>query len=342
MKCKYLALILIGVFFMLGLQSCKFPGAAAPTPFTSPAPDLTLTAIFSPVAPTATLPPLVQTATALPTQAVADTSTPTHTPVAPSPTQTPIAPPPTRTPAPTQALPGKTATPTRAVTSTPTRLPITPTARPNVELVAKRLNTPPTIDGDLSEWKLNRAAKYAVYGAGRIASEKDLSAQFAVAWDKDNLYLAVHVKDQKYVQNANGENLYKGDSLEILLDSKLTADYYSASLSGDDFQLGISPGSPAPGKNMEAYLWYPKKEHGKVTIVAIAAKATPDGYDVEVAIPWSVFNITPKENQHFGFAFSVSDDDKSGAKIQESLISNVSTRKLTDPTTWGDLRLGKP
>ena len=182
------------------------------------------------------------------------------------------------------------------------------------------------IDGNLSEWKLKYAIDEPVYGEDRVFGENDLSGQFAIAWDDDYLYLAVRVKDQKYVQNATGENLYKGDSLEILLDTKLTADYYNRSLSTDDYQLGISPGSPAPGQKMEAYLWYPKGERGKINNVTIAAKATADGYEVELAIPWSVFNINPKNNQHFGFAFSISDDDKTDSQIQESLISNISTR----------------
>jgi hypothetical protein len=358
MKPIYIALLVVGgliaimvlcVFAVFGLRAINMRNLAEPTTIANTTPDLTLTAIFSPVAPTATLAPLVQTATALPPQAA--TNTPTHTPLVPvvtetpaaaAPTQTPIAPPATKTPIPTQPPPAKTSTPTRPpVTSTPTRPPVTPTARPGTELVAKPLTSPPNLDGDLSEWNLKWSAKEAVYGADRVFSEDDCSAKFAVAWDQDYLYVAAHVLDQKYVQNATGANLYKGDSLEILFDSKLTADYYDKNLTSDDFQLGISPGSGSPGNNVEAYLWYPSGKKGKPANVVIAAKATADGYDVEVAVPWSLFAITPKANQHYGFVFSVSDDDKSDSQNQESLVSNTATRMLTNPTTWGNLKLGK-
>jgi hypothetical protein len=221
-------------------------------------------------------------------------------------------------------------------------VPVTPTARAETELIARRLAAPPTIDGNLAEWPLKNGASRVVYGEDRVSNKTDSSAKFTVAWDENYLYVAARVKDQRYVQNAHGKELYKGDSLEILLDTSLTADYYERDLSSDDFQIGLSPGSPAPGQNPEAYVWYPKKHRGTPAGVVIAAVATADGYDVEVAIPWSVFGIKPKNNRHYGFAFSVSDNDrKNGANSQESLVSNVSTRQLTDPVTWGGFVLRK-
>jgi hypothetical protein len=220
---------------------------------------------------------------------------------------------------------------------------VTPTARVNVELVAPRLDTPPTIDGNLSEWKLKGRAETAVFGQDRVRSEGDSSSRFTVAWDKEYLYLAARVFDQKYVQNATGRNLYKGDSLEILLDKNLTGDYYDRELNNDDFQIGISPGSPAVGQNVEVYIWYPKKLRGNPAGVVVAAVPTEDGYDVEIALSWDIFGINPKDGQHYGFAFSVSDNDKkTGENVQESLVSSVPGRKLTDPTTWGDLKLSRP
>ena len=136
MRLKYIPSIIISLLILLGLQACNFPGAVAPTPFTNVTPDLTLTAIFSPIAPTATLPPLVLTATALPTQAITNTAAPTHTPLiqatnTPLPlesTDTPIVPPATRVPA--RPSPSKTAVPTRTATFTPTLPPVTPTRAP--------------------------------------------------------------------------------------------------------------------------------------------------------------------------------------------------------------------
>jgi hypothetical protein len=122
----------------------------------------------------------------------------------------------------------------------------------------------------------------------------------------------------------------------------LAADFYVNSLSPDDFQLGIMPGSPNPGDDPEAYLWLPRTVRGLKPKVEIAAQSVDGGYDVEVAIPWSVFEITPVAGQHFGFAFSVSDNDKRTEDLQQSMVSSAPYRLLTDPTSWGDLRLEQP
>jgi hypothetical protein len=73
-----------------------------------------------------------------------------------------------------------------------------------------------------------------------------------------------------------------------------------------------------------------------------ASAATADGYIVEAIIPWSILGITPAKDQRYGFAFTISDDDNPDKAVQQSLVSNVSTRVLTDPTTWGNLVLIRP
>jgi hypothetical protein len=92
---------------------------------------------------------------------------------------------------------------------------------------------------------------------------------------------------------------------------------------------------------MEGYLWYPTARAGSVTKIVLEAVLLDDGYRLEAAIPWSTFGVIPYVGQHFGFAFSISDDDQLGTTTQQSMVSTISTRKLTDPTTWGDLTLVK-
>jgi hypothetical protein len=160
-----------------------------------------------------------------------------------------------------------------------------------------------------------------------------------IGWDEDNLYLGVRVIDDVYVQDAAREEIFKGDSLDILIDTNVSADYYSQRLSNDDYQLGLSPGSPNPGDETEAYLWFPKDREGREEDVKIASRAKEDGYIVEAAIPWDVFNTKSYEGAHFGFALSISDNDNPKKNVQQTMISFVPIRTLTDPMTWGDLYL---
>jgi hypothetical protein len=304
------------VLWMAAL-ACNFPGQATPTPGVLPL-ELTVTALFRTAAalpPTRTPPPLVSTATQPP-------------PTQPAPTQPPAAA--------TQSPPTATQPPPAP---TATRVPV----RPGARVEASFMNTPPVIDGDWSEWKkvaTEYPATHVVFGKANWKNEDDLAGSYYVGWDLSNLYLAAKVRDDQYVQIAQGQDLYKGDSLELLLDLDLPGDFYSAQLNGDDYQIGISPGRPTIGdKNPEAYLWYPSGKAGKLNNVVIAARYEGAIYRVEAAIPWSVFGVIPYKGMRMGFAFSVSDNDQPGNAIQESMVSSAAGRTLTDPTSWGEVTL---
>lgn len=167
----------------------------------------------------------------------------------------------------------------------------------------------------------------------------DLNSSFKAAYDAKYLYIAAKVIDDIYVQNGTGFKIYLGDSLEILLDKNLAGDYYDKGLSSDDYQLGISPGKGSITGTKEAFLWYPSNLRGARTGVVIASQSFSDGYRVEAAIPWSIYGISPASGKHFGFAFSVSDNDNPTQNLQESMVSSVSGRRFLNPTTWGDLVL---
>ena len=261
------------------------------------------------------------------------------------PTVTPIYVVVTNTPEAVVVVPTSTTAP--AATTAPTTVP--PTAVPIMQrsgalMVAGYINFTPTIDGSWSEWKdyttLYPAAT-VVYGKSNWSGSADLEASYAAAWDEDYLYLGVKVYDDKYVQNAKGEELYLGDSVEILLDTNLYGDYYTQSLTADDFQLGISAGNSEAGIAKEAYLWFPSGKAGTKSNVTISY-TTEDGlYRIEAQIPWSVFGVTPSKGMHLGIAVSASDDDDPSAKKQQTMVSSAPNRHLLDPTTWGEIVLTK-
>lgn len=333
MKRNMMRWVLIGTMMALGATACSMPGAAAPTPFEFPTPNLTLTAIFQPTAtvnaaPTATAPlPFITPAT--PTGGVTNPN--------PQPSSTSQAPAPAATSIPPSPLPTRTSAPMA------TQAPVSyagPGVRGGTSMTATYLNQPPNIDGSFGDWYIDKyAITSIVYGANNYTGESDLSARVMLGWDANNLYVAVRVKDDIYVQNAKGANLYKGDSLELLVDNNVPGDYYLQALNSDDYQLGISAG-PQPGSSPEAYLWYPQSMEGSRQNVKVGAVKTDDGYRVEAAIPWSTFAVTAHNGQHLGFAFSVSDNDNQGANVQQSMVSSSATRVVNNPTTWGDLTLG--
>ncbi|HEX7974042.1 MAG TPA: sugar-binding protein, partial [Anaerolineales bacterium] len=332
-RIKFLAAVSV---LALSALACNLLNVSAPTPFVFPTANLTLTAVFAPTGQ----PP---ESTGLPAQAtsLSPTSQPglpgtvtSQAPAAPSltPTQKPSA---TATTAPPTANP-----PAPTNTPVPTVSYAGPAVRKGRSMAAAYLAQKPTIDGDFSDWNLDRyTIDSVVLGAKNIQGAGDLSAKVMWAWDEKNLYLAAKVIDDVYVQNATGDQIFKGDSLEILIDTDVPSDYFLKALDDDDFQLGISAGRTQPGNSPEAYLWFPKSVEGTLDRVKIGAYPLDDGYRVEAAIPWSTFGVQPKAGQHFGFGFSVSDDDQVGSKLQQSMVSSAADRTLDDPTTWGDLTL---
>ncbi len=279
-----------------------------------------------PVRQTPTVTPFVFP-TLPPTQAL-PTFPPTNTPPPPTATPTFTAVPPT--PSPTFVLP--TATPTPQ------------SARSGTTAVALFMSKAPNFDGVWNEWKSKEyPARFLVFGSNKAGGQTyDLEGSYRVAWDNTYLYLAAKVHVPFYVQQATGANLYKGDSLEILFDANLAGDFNTKSLTGDDYQIGISPGqNNQVGNNPEAYLWFPSSRAGSLSNVKIGTTSSEGLYRVEVGIPWSTFKVTPANGQTYGFVFSISYDLTPGAATQDALVSSISTRVLTDPTTWGSLTLSK-
>lgn len=217
-----------------------------------------------------------------------------------------------------------------------------PRVRPNGPTIhAARALTTIVIDGNLGEWAaLPNIIDTAVYQPVHWAGPADQSAVFALAWDDGNLYLAAHITDDVHVQTQLGELIFEGDSLEVLLDADLAGDFDTTTLSGDDFQLGLTPGENKIG-GPDAYLWFPHSAAGRPANVTVAAyqDETGTGYYLEAAIPWALFNASPAAKQTYGFALSASDNDTPDTAEQQSMISTSPVRRLANPTTWGTLML---
>jgi hypothetical protein len=104
-------------------------------------------------------------------------------------------------------------------------------------LVCNRKRADIAIDGDLADW-----AGYsfgAVGGTGDVIEYRPgkgnpkFSARLASAWDADNLYLAVEVLDEKHFQPNTLSECYKGDSLQVFIDSYKDGTEYAPNFEDD-------------------------------------------------------------------------------------------------------------
>lgn len=196
------------------------------------------------------------------------------------------------------------------------------------------------LDVDFGEWPGGwQPVNAIVFGIDKHTGPGDLSASFQAAWLEDGLALAVRVNDDHFQPAPDGTAMWQGDGLEIQFDRRLAEDFTSTQADGDDYQIGIAPNEGYRG--LRGYQWLPFSKEG-ARALPHAVTGTDQGYDLEVLIPWQVFDLTPAEveaNRTFGFNLSVSDND--GDRPQQETLASASAARTThdNPTEWGTLRL---
>jgi len=247
---------------------------------------------------------------------------------------------------PDNTLPTAIANVSNETAPTATLAEATPTSSPS-RSAAIEITAPPStpiIDGFLEEWAGVPATEsgFVVYQVSNWDGTDDLQALWQLAWDGNALFVAVSVVDDQHVQNQSGNQIFRGDSVDMQLDTARNDDFGDG-LSPDDFQITLSPGDFADlppsvaifqGTDNGQILDKPGGHH-----IILAVQKTFSGYIIEAAIPWSDLSVTPAAGLTFGIALNANDNDSPGTAVQEVMKSHVSTRTLTDPTGWGTLTL---
>jgi len=251
----------------------------------------------------------------------------------------PGVPPAAPTPAPT-ATSGDVATPLPTPTATVSGSAQRPRPARNGLFTASP-QPPQTLDGSFADWVGNWfPINTIVQGNSNYTGPDDIAGDFQAAWSRDGLYLAVRVRDNRYRAGPNGTDMWQGDGLELHLDRFLALDYDSAIADADDYQLGISFG---PDRNeLRIYRWLPFEKEGQVD-AAGAITAVDGGYDLELFLPWSRFDIGSDEvgpGQNFGFNLSINDNDADISAQETVLSASPSRTTYNNPTEWGTLILG--
>ncbi len=230
------------------------------------------------------------------------------------------------------------ATPTLA----PTQTNLPPTAPPaDTNVNVPRRQREIQIDGSLDEWGDSVASSNViVYTAGEWDGTDDVEAEWFMAWDEQALYVAALVVDDIHAQYSSGSGTFRGDSLELQLDTDRAGDFGNG-ISADEFQLELSPGN-FNGLEPEGWRFSGTANGNYVDAIGhqivVAAEEAPFGYFIEARIPWGNINVSPAEGLVIGANLNVNDNDTFGA-LQEMMKSNVPTRSYSNPTTWGTLTL---
>ncbi len=211
------------------------------------------------------------------------------------------------------------------------------------QVVAIRLTAPPTIDADLSDWPDGPTAvsDHVVHRADGVTRSPTAQAVWRLGWDSSNLYVAAAVTDDVHVQTQQGNQIFRGDSLELQIETNPARN--GRALGPSNFQIALSPGNfagiPPSAFRFEGDNQGRMRDAPGGHNISIAARQTSDGYIIEAAIPWSDLNVTPVPGQRLGLALNLNDNDTPGTARQEMMLSNVSTRSFGNPASWGTLTL---
>ncbi|MFW5851491.1 MAG: CBM9 family sugar-binding protein, partial [Bacteroidota bacterium] len=164
--------------------------------------------------------------------------------------------------------------------------------------------------------------------SGSIGSP-DIAASWSGLWDNSNLYILVQVEDNN-LSSDSGTEWYNDDGVEIFVDADNSKN--SSYDAVDDFQWGfvwntttVNAGGNNPGNS--------------TTGVDFVTTSTTNGYNVEIAIPWSTINLNPTVGHIMGFDVAVNDDDNGGERDNKISWNATVDNGWQNPSLFGEVEL---
>jgi len=177
---------------------------------------------------------------------------------------------------------------------------------------APKLATAPALDGDLAEWK-DKALKIPVGEAPKVFDIKDwtpadCSAEFYVACTADSLVIGADVTDDVQYQNEDRGTIWKGDSIQIAIDSESDhVPFYDP----NDIELGF--GLSKEGKPL-VWVWHPSMKIPDMAAFKSSVMRKENHTFYEIVIPYSALKSSQPlaPGRSIGLNFVINDDDGQG------------------------------
>ena len=159
-----------------------------------------------------------------------------------------------------------------------------------------------TIDGDLSDWK-NRGLKIPL-NTNRFGQMDtvNLLAFARLAWNEEYLYLMAEIQDDILHQDSNAP-LWRNDGIEVFLSAKKGTNNFVQYL----INPALTVDFPSPQHQKRNYI--SGETSFNTSELLVASKNTSNGYVIELAIPFSILQISPKTDDTLAFNFYINDSD---------------------------------
>lgn len=193
------------------------------------------------------------------------------------------------------------------------------------------------IDGFLKDWKditpFSIPDKKEDIWIDKYMGRSDLSGDIYLAYDKDNLYLAVKVIDDilshPYEERSS---LWKADSLQVGFEPE-----NKGRTSFDEYILGLDAfGKEIVYRNIASF----NREVGLCTDIELKVKKEDTGYIYEAKFPFKVLSpFNPSSDNSLGFTILINDNDGKGRKGWIEWTPGIGKSK--DPSSYGNIILAK-
>lgn len=165
-----------------------------------------------------------------------------------------------------------------------------------------------TIDGNDADWGYQGLSLGVMLDErGRFQAPADFDPQLRLAWDERGLLVLAHVSDDEPKEHSYIRRMFLGDSLELFVSSGRGIHDY--------FMLLIGPGVD-PTQPSCRHIFFDQRSGGVVgpeelpeLAVQIARQATPDGYRVELLLPWENLRLDPRLGRTVAFQAYAMDQD---------------------------------
>ena len=202
-----------------------------------------------------------------------------------------------------------------------------------------------SVDGDLGDWaavatayELNHPVQDGLV-ENRLGS--DSIGTLWVAYDSEAMYVAVAVADDVYSQENEGNQIWRGDAIDINLFAGPSGDV-PARPDSRTFQLTMAPQTTAGGPGLVLFTGNGSQFSDNTTNLPIDLRGAVDAggdWRLEARIPWSVFGIDGPSSLSSAL-FAVFDNDgevANGRSLQAEILTNLEGVFFQQPQTWGSL-----
>ena len=200
-------------------------------------------------------------------------------------------------------------------------------AKRQAGITIKQAAAPPVIDGVPDEvWSVSDRIKLANVVESPLSSPNDLSADYRIMWDKDNLYLFADVTDD--VLKNDADEAWENDAVEVFIDADNSK---NKSYGSNDYQYVFVWDKTSP-KIKEV-------KHDHTNGVQFAFSTTDTGYRAEIRFPWSTLGATPHVGSKIGLDVHVVDNDKGGKRDRKLIWHDKKDNAWQNPQMFANAEL---